>query len=114
MDSVTATTRDEPVELVLIDNGSSDPETMTLVEQLESRPDVLVLRDARPFNWAGLNNAGARVAGGDVLVFLNNDIEAHRSGWLSALSAQAQRADVGAVGGASSTPIAACSTAASW
>ena len=31
-------------------------------------------------------------------VFLNNDIEAHRDGWLSALCAQALRADVGAVG----------------
>jgi len=98
VDSVTVTTRGERVELVLIDNGSSDPETMTLVDQLEGRADVRVLRDAQPFNWAGLNNAAARVAGGDVLVFLNNDIEAHRSGWLSALCAQAQRADVGAVG----------------
>jgi len=98
VDSVTATTRGEQVELVLIDNGSSDPETMTLVDRLEGRAGVRVLRDARPFNWAGLNNAGAGVAGGDVLVFLNNDIEALRPGWLSALCAQAQRADVGAVG----------------
>ena len=98
VDSVTATTRAERVELVLIDNGSSDPETMTLVDRLESRADVRVLRDARPFNWAGLNNAGAGVASGHVLVFLNNDIEALRPGWLSALCAQAQRADVGAVG----------------
>ena len=40
VDSVTATTRGEQVELVLIDNGSSDPETLTLVEQLEGRTDV--------------------------------------------------------------------------
>ena len=98
VDSVTATTGGEQVELVLIDNGSTDPETMTLVEQLEGLADVRVLRDARPFNWAGLNNAAAGAATGDVLVFLNNDIEAHRSGWLTALCAQAQRADVGAVG----------------
>ena len=98
VDSVTGTTRGEQVELVLIDNGSSDPETMTLVDHLEGRADVRVLRDARPFNWAGLNNAAVRVAKGDVLVFLNNDIEAHRSGWLSALCAQAQRPDVGGVG----------------
>jgi O-antigen biosynthesis protein len=31
-------------------------------------------------------------------VFLNNDIEAHRKGWLSALCAQAVRPDVGAAG----------------
>jgi O-antigen biosynthesis protein len=98
VDSVTATTRGQDVELVLIDNGSSDAETMTLVDQLAGRADVQVLRDARPFNWAGLNNAAAQVARGDVLVFLNNDIEALESGWLSALCAQALRPDVGAVG----------------
>ena len=32
------------------------------------------------------------------MVFLNNDIEAHRSGWLAALCAQALREDVGAAG----------------
>ncbi len=86
------------VDLVLIDNGSSDPETQTLVERLAADPAVRVLSDARPFNWAGLNNAGARLARGDVLVFLNNDIEAQGTGWLSGLCAQAVQPDVGAVG----------------
>jgi O-antigen biosynthesis protein len=98
VDSVTATTGDCDVEFVLIDNGSSDPETLTLVERLSDRSDVRVLRDQRPFNWAALNNAGARVARGDLLLFLNNDIEAQRPGWLGALCAHAVRSDVAAVG----------------
>ncbi len=98
VDSVTATTGDCDVEFVLIDNGSSDPETLTLVERLADRSDVRVLRDPRPFNWAALNNAGARLARGDLLLFLNNDIEAQRPGWLGALCAHAVRADVAAVG----------------
>ncbi len=98
VDSVMATTMDHDVEVVLIDNGSSDPETLSLIERLADRPGVVVLGDARPFNWPQLNNAGARVARGDVLLFLNNDIEAHATGWLSALCAHALRADVGAVG----------------
>jgi GT2 family glycosyltransferase len=99
VDSVGATTRmHTSVEFVLIDNGSSDPETLTLAERLGSRPDVRLLRDPRPFNWAALNNAGVSEAHGDVLLFLNNDIEAHRSGWLAALCAQALREDVGAAG----------------
>jgi O-antigen biosynthesis protein len=99
VDSLAATTSTHTsVELVLIDNGSSDPETLTLIERLAASPDVRVLTDPRPFNWAALNNAGALVAGGDILVFLNNDIEAHQSGWLSALCAQALRPDVGAAG----------------
>jgi O-antigen biosynthesis protein len=98
VDSVLATTSDHDVEIVLIDNGSSDPETLTLVERLADRPEVVVLRDTRPFNWPQLNNAGTRVARGEVLVFLNNDIEAHATGWLSALIAHALRTDVAAVG----------------
>ena len=98
IDSIRATTRGESVELVLIDNGSTDPETQTLVEALEPAEDVQVLHDARPFNWAALNNAGVARATGDVLLFMNNDIEARQSGWLGALRAHALRADVGAVG----------------
>jgi GT2 family glycosyltransferase len=98
VDSIRATTQGAQIELVLIDNGSTDPETQTFVETLEQAHGVRMLHDARPFNWAALNNAGVALATGDVLLFLNNDIEARRSGWLRALCAHALRADVGAVG----------------
>ena len=100
VDSVTETTAGDGVELelVLVDNGSTEPETFTLLDRLEARPGVLVRRDSRPFNWAALNNAAVDAGRGDVLLFLNNDVEALRPGWLAALAAQALRADVGAVG----------------
>jgi GT2 family glycosyltransferase len=98
VESVDTTTRDLDRQFVLVDNGSIEPETTTLLEHLETRPDVVVVHDPRPFNWAALNNAGAASARGEVLVFLNNDIEAHQSGWLAALCAQARRTDVAAVG----------------
>jgi GT2 family glycosyltransferase len=98
VDTVSRTADGVDLELLLVDNGSEDPETLSLVERYEARPDVTVLRDPRPFNWPALNNAAARQATGDVLVFLNNDVEARRPGWLAQASAQALRADVGAVG----------------
>jgi GT2 family glycosyltransferase len=97
-DSVTATTGDVDLQFVLVDNGSVEPETLTLLERLETRDDVTVVRDDRSFNWAALNNAAVDAARGDVLLFLNNDIEARRPGWLGALAAQALRPDVAAVG----------------
>jgi GT2 family glycosyltransferase len=97
-DTVTATASDVELELVLVDNGSRDPETLTLVEQLDAMSAVTVLRDDSPFNWAALNNAAARVATGDVFVFLNNDVECRRDGWLADMAAHALRPDVGAVG----------------
>ncbi|HEX3794444.1 MAG TPA: glycosyltransferase family 2 protein [Acidimicrobiales bacterium] len=98
IDSVDATRGDIAVEYLLIDNGSRQPETATLLDALSSRPDVHRLSDDRPFNWAALNNTAAGTAGGDVLVFLNNDIEATTPGWLSTLCAQALRPEVGVVG----------------
>lgn len=99
VDSIVDTTsRHTGVELLLIDNGSTDPETFTLLERLAENPDVTIVADPRPFNWAALNNAGARRARGEMLLFLNNDIEAHQGGWLSALCAQALRPDVAVAG----------------
>lgn len=100
VDSVlgTATGDGVDLDLVLVDNGSTEPETLTLLDRLARRPEVTVQRDPRPFNWAALNNAAAEGARGDVLLFLNNDIEARRPGWLAALTAQALRPDVGVVG----------------
>jgi GT2 family glycosyltransferase len=51
-----------------------------------------------PFNFAAMNNLGARHATGDVLVFMNDDIEPLDSGWLNVLLAHANRREVGAVG----------------
>jgi len=99
VDSVTATADDVDLELVLVDNGSVDPETHTLVDRLAERPDVVVVHDPRVFNWAALNNEAALAAGGEVLVFLNNDIEAGRPGWLGVLAAQALRPEVAVAGG---------------
>ena len=97
-DSIERTRKDVAVEYLLVDNGSDQPETATLLERLGERPDVSILRDDRPFNWAQLNNAAVAHASGDVLVFLNNDIEAMTHGWLDALCAQVERPEIGAAG----------------
>jgi GT2 family glycosyltransferase len=98
VDSVRATAGDADLEMLLVDNGSSDLETLTLAERFSMLDGVRLLHDSRPFNWARLNNLAAAEAKGRVLLFLNNDIESLRAGWLDALVAQALRPDVGAAG----------------
>jgi GT2 family glycosyltransferase len=95
---VTATAGPVPIQLLLVDNGSVEPETQTLVERLADRPGVTVLRDDRPFNWAALNNTAASQARADVLLFLNNDVAVPAEGWLEALVRQCRRPEVGVVG----------------
>ena len=85
-------------EVVLIDNGSAEPETRAFRRQLERRDDVRILEFPGAFNWAAINNAAAATCRTDLLLFLNNDIEAVSAGWLGALVELGQREEVGAVG----------------
>lgn len=87
-----------PTEVLLIDNGSSEPDTLAYLAELEQRPGVRVLRRPGPFNFAAFNNEAATLARGEVLAFLNNDVEALAPGWLRAMVAEAMRPGIGAVG----------------
>lgn len=85
-------------EFVLIDNNSELPETQALLDRLVEDEDVIVARYNKPFNWSGVNNFGVTKATGEVLLFSNNDIEAHHPGWLQAMLGHAMRPEVGIVG----------------
>lgn len=85
--------------VVVVDNGSRDGATLEFLEQERSAGRITVLRRPGPFNWSALNNAGARAARGEALIFLNDDIEAMDDGWLEELLRWAWRPRVGVVGG---------------
>jgi GT2 family glycosyltransferase len=85
-------------ELLVVDNGSRRREALRYLRRLADRPGVRVLRDERPFNWSALNNAAARQAQGEVLLFVNNDLEVISPDWIEALLEHALRPEVGAVG----------------
>lgn len=84
-------------ELILVSNNSVEPETHALLGTLKG-PQFKHVTWNHPFHYPKLNNVGAREASGELLLFLNNDIEAFEPGWLDELVSQAQRRDVGAVG----------------
>lgn len=85
-------------ELLIVDNGSKLPETLAFLAELEASGRAGVMRDARPFNYSALNNAAAAQAEGDVLLFINDDVEAAAPDWLSELVSQAVRPEIAAVG----------------
>lgn len=86
------------IELIVVDNGSTDPASLALLAEIAADPRASVLPFPGEFNFAAINNAAARRAAGAVLVLLNNDVELIDPGWLHALVAHAVRPDVGAVG----------------
>jgi GT2 family glycosyltransferase len=68
------------------------------LDRLSSDQQVKVVTVPGAFNWAGINNAAVRQAEGEILLFMNNDIEARSPRWLDALLGHALRPEVGAVG----------------
>jgi N-acetylglucosaminyl-diphospho-decaprenol L-rhamnosyltransferase len=61
------------LEVIFVDNGSSDGSAPYVEQRF---PEVRVLRLDRNLGFAAGNNAGARLAIGRLLAFLNNDTEA--------------------------------------
>jgi len=70
MRSVYRTNRSVPLELIVVDNGSTDGSAELLSRAF---PDSILLRNAENLGFAKANNAAMRVARGDVFVLLNSD-----------------------------------------
>lgn len=85
------------IETIVIDNGSDDAETIAYLDRLAAE-GTTVLPMPGPFNFSVLNNAAVCLASGEMLCFLNNDVEMIEPDWLDQLVQQAVRPDVGAVG----------------
>jgi O-antigen biosynthesis protein len=85
-------------ELLIVENGSKLPETFALYEELKKQPHIRILEWQKPFNYAAVNNFAALQAKGELLLFLNNDIEAINPDWLEVMVKQGVQPGVGAVG----------------
>lgn len=87
------------VEVIVVDNASSDETPHVLRDLAQRHPALRVIRNEHNLLFARACNQGAAAARGDVLVFLNNDTEP-KSGWLEAgLRALEDDKGIGAVGG---------------
>ncbi|GJE00781.1 glycosyltransferase family 2 protein [Methylobacterium isbiliense] len=86
------------LELVLVDNGSTDPEVADLYARLSGDPRVRRLDRPGPFNFSGLVNDGVAASRGAVVVLLNNDVEVREAQWLAEMVRLAVRPGIGAVG----------------
>ena len=87
-----------PMEVLIADNGSIEPETAALFRQWQDDPRVRVLPLPGPFNYASINNQAVAEAAGEIIVLLNNDTEIIAPGWLQEMVSHAVRPGVGAVG----------------
>lgn len=97
--SIQNSTSSVSIEIVVVDNGSSDATFLRQLALWEGQSDLnRVIRSNTPFNWSRLNNEGVRLARGDVLLFLNNDTELLSQDGIYRLAQRALIQNVGVVG----------------
>ena len=98
IESIVLETAYPNYEILLVDNGSDDPEALAYFAELDAQPGVTVIRDGRDFNYSALNNAAVAQARGELIGLLNNDIEVISPDWLHEMVSLALLTGVGAVG----------------
>lgn len=86
------------LEILLVDNGSTQPEALALYERYTQHPRVRIIRWDRPFNYSEINNMAALQATGDYLALINNDVRVIKPDWLKIMVSHAAQPQVGAVG----------------
>ena len=72
------------LEFLIVDNGSTEQETLSYFEELKSNGHH-ILNEPGHFNFSLLNNKGVAQTSGALLLFMNNDIEVIEAGWLEAM-----------------------------
>ena len=98
LEGLTSKTRYPGLRVQVVDNGSKDAATLEVLEAFGRRPDVVVVVDDRPFNFAALNNAAVERTTCPVVCLLNDDIEVVDPDWLIEMVSQVMRPEVGVVG----------------
>ncbi len=78
--SIDQYTDKEEIELIIVDNGSSDGTR----EYISNLPDVKVILNEKNLGFAKGCNQGIEAAAGDNLLFLNNDTMVTKN-WLTAM-----------------------------
>jgi O-antigen biosynthesis protein len=87
------------LEIIIPDNGSKDPRVLALYEEMRRsrfpfRAEIL----EEPFNFARQVNRGMRLASGQHVLLLNNDIEVREPGWLKEMVSCLAYPNTGIVG----------------
>ena len=98
IESILEKTTYKNYEILLIDNGSDEQESIEYFDYLDTLNKVRVLRYPAPFNYSAINNFGVEHAKGSILGLVNNDIEVIEPDWLLNMVSHVMREDIGCVG----------------
>jgi GT2 family glycosyltransferase len=87
------------LEIIIVDNGSRDENVLLFYDKLIQDIDLITIEiKEEAFNFADMCNRGARLAKGELLLLLNNDIEVMEPHWLDEMVNCLNYDNVGVVG----------------
>lgn len=98
--SIIEKTTYQNYEIIMADNGSTDPKMHELYAEFEQQlPGRFFVESIDiPFNFSTINNRAVKKAHGEYLLFLNNDTEVITENWLTLMVSFAQQERIGCVG----------------
>ena len=98
--SIIEKTTYQNYEIIMADNGSTDPKMHELYAEFEQQlPGRFFVESIDiPFNFSTIKNRAAKKAHGEYLLFLNNDTEVITENWLTLMVSFAQQERIGCVG----------------
>ena len=96
--SILTLTSYNDYEIVLVDTGSTEQTTEKYYASLARDKRIKIVRYDGAFNYSHVCNYGATHASGDMLLFLNNDMEVLDKDWLDELVRWASVPEIGVVG----------------
>ncbi len=86
------------IEVVVVDNDSTDPRLPAVLEAAGKSLRLSTVRQGGGFNFSRLVNSGVRASSGAIVVMLNDDVEPIEACWLDRMVESCLVRDVGAVG----------------
>jgi O-antigen biosynthesis protein len=99
VDSLAARTAvPDALRIMIIDNGSRQPETRRILAELEAQLRVQILLLDEPFNWSRLNNRAVETVDSPLLIFANDDMVMLSEKWDERVRGLLERPEIGAVG----------------
>ena len=97
VDSIYRFTTYSNIEVIVVDNGSSE-ENKKIIGEILKKHGAKYIYKKDEFNFSKMCNTGAKNAKGEYVLFLNDDIEIIQPDWLERLLGHAQQEHIGAVG----------------
>lgn len=85
-------------KILVVDNNSDEPGTLTHLNELRQHPRCRVLKFPGPFNFSTINNFAVGQTDSPLVGLLNNDLEIINGDWLDEMASHAMRPEIGAVG----------------